>query len=167
MLVISDTPDAGGLERARRAGIATRVITWNADRALFTSDICDAVDEAGAQAIVLAGFMRILAPEAIRRFPNRIVNIHPALLPAFPGAHAVKESLAYGVKVTGVTVHFVDEQVDHGPIISQETVRVEEDDNEATLHDRIQAIEHRLYPEAVRSLAAGRLQVEGRRVRWI
>lgn len=168
VLVVADTAAAGGLERARAAGIPTAVVDWkaHASRADFTEAVCDAVVGAGAGAMVLAGFMRILTAEAIRRFPHRIVNVHPALLPAFPGAHAVPQALAHGVKVTGVTVHLVDELVDHGPIISQEAVPVLPGDTEASLHARIQAVEHRLYPAAVAALASGRLHVEGRTVLW-
>jgi len=168
VLVLADGAAAGGLDRATKAGIPTAIVDWKAtgDRAAFTTAVCDAAAAAGAEAMVLAGFMRILTAEAIRRFPERIVNIHPALLPAFPGAHAVPQALAHGVKVTGVTVHFVDELVDHGPIISQEAVPVLPGDTEASLHARIQEVEHRLYPEAVAALAAGRLHVEGRTVIW-
>lgn len=168
VLVLSDVPDARALERAEAAGIPTAVVRWadHRDRAAFTAAVCDAVEEAGAEAMVLAGFMRILGEEAIRRFPNRILNIHPALLPAFPGVRAVEQALEHGVKVTGVTVHLVDEQVDHGPIVSQEAVPVFPDDDEDTLHARLQAVEHRLYPEAVAAFAAGRLEVRGRTVIW-
>ena len=110
--------------------------------------------------------MRVLAPVAIRRFPHRILNIHPSLLPSFPGSRAVEEALAHGVKVTGVTVHFVDEQVDHGPIIAQQAVAVLEGDTPDTLHSRIQVEEHRLYPEAVAAFARHRLRVDGRSVIW-
>jgi len=116
--------------------------------------------------VVLAGFMRILTSSFIDRFPQRILNIHPSLLPAFPGAHAVENALEHGVRVTGVTVHFVDEKVDHGPIVAQVPVAVEEDDTVESLHARIQAEEHRIYPEVVQALVTGRLSVEGRRVRW-
>lgn len=168
VLVVTDRPGVKALDRAAAAGIPTAVIAWrdHADRKQFTSAVCDVVEAAGAEAMVLAGFMRILAPEAIRRFPDRILNIHPALLPAFPGAHAVEMALEHGVKVTGVTVHFVDEEVDHGPIISQEALGVEVDDTPESLHGRIQEVEHRLYPEAVRALAEGRLEVKGRAVIW-
>ncbi len=168
VLVLSDTPSAGGLDRARAAGIPTSVVEWKAypGREAFTTAVCEEVEEAGGEAMVLAGFMRILTAEAIRRFPNRIVNVHPALLPAFSGAHAVPQALAHGVKLTGVTVHLVDELVDHGPIISQEAVPVLPGDTEESLHARIQAVEHRLYPEAVAALASGRLHVEARTVVW-
>jgi phosphoribosylglycinamide formyltransferase-1 len=112
--------------------------------------------------VCLAGFMRILAPNFVKAFENRILNIHPALLPAFPGAHAVAEALAWGVKVTGTTVHLVDEEVDHGPVVLQRAVAVEPGDTEETLHERIKAAEHALYPEAIRLFAAGRLKIEGR-----
>lgn len=165
VLVVSDRADAGGLARARAAGIPTAVVPWAGDRDDFTARVCDELATAGVEAVVLAGFMRILGPEAVRRFPDRIVNIHPSLLPAFPGAHAVHDALAHGVAVSGVTVHFVDEQVDHGPIITQVTVPVEPDDTVDTLHARIQALEHVVYPEVVADLVAGRIRVEGRHVR--
>jgi phosphoribosylglycinamide formyltransferase-1 len=108
--------------------------------------------------------MRILTPVMVRAFWGRLLNVHPALLPAFPGAHAVRDALAWGVRITGVTVHLVDEEVDHGPIVLQEAVPVLDADDEATLHARIREAEHRIYPEAVRVLLEGRLRVEGRRV---
>lgn len=167
-VVISDVPDAGGLDRAKDAGTPSRVVRWSdhANRDSFTTAICDVADEFSVDGLVLAGFMRILAPEAIDRFPNRIINIHPSLLPSFPGAHAVPQALAYGVALTGVTVHFVDREVDHGPIIAQESVTVEAGDDEATLHRRIQEVEHRLLPEVVAAFAAGELDVDGRNVVW-
>lgn len=164
--VISDNPHAGGLDKARQAGIESRVVRWSdfASRDAFTAGICVAADDVGADALVLAGFMRVLGREAVERF--EILNIHPALCPSFPGARAVEEALDYGVKVTGVTVHFVDEFVDHGPIIAQEPVRVEPGDTAATLHERIRKVEHRLYPEVVKAFANGRLARTGRTVRW-
>ncbi|UCG40257.1 MAG: phosphoribosylglycinamide formyltransferase [Acidimicrobiia bacterium] len=168
VLVLSDKADAYGLERARGAGIPAAVVRWadHADRAAFTTAVCDAIQGAGAEAVVLAGFMRILSAEAVERFPLRILNIHPSLLPSFPGAHAVEDSLAHGAKVTGVTVHFVDEQVDHGPVIAQRPVLIEEGDDADSLHARIQQVEHQLYPEVVAAFAAGRITVEGRTVHW-
>lgn len=115
--------------------------------------------------VCLAGFMRILTPPMVRAFHGRMLNVHPSLLPAFPGAHAPRDALAWGAKVSGATVHFVDEEVDRGPIVLQEAVPVLEGDEEATLHDRIKEVEHRLYPLAVRLWLEGRLEVEGRRVR--
>lgn len=166
VVVLSDRPGCRALERAEAAGIPVSVCPWPGDRARFTSAICDRVVAAGAEAMVLAGFMRILGPEAIQRFPGRIVNIHPSLLPAFPGAHAVDAALEHGVKVTGVTVHFVDEKVDHGPIIAQVPVGVRSDDDRASLHARLQAEEHRLLPAVVAGLARGEIEVRGRRVDW-
>lgn len=165
-VVISDRHGAGGLERAEAAGIATRVVAWSdhPDRTSFTEAVCDAANAFKVDALVLAGFMRILSPSAVQRFPNAIINVHPALLPAFPGANAVPEALAHGVTVTGVTVHFVDEEVDHGPIIAQEAVAVLPDDDAVSLHARIRAIEHRLVPEVVDALGRGRISVAGRRV---
>lgn len=165
-LVVSDRPGVAALLRAERARIPARVVAWEGDRGDFTRRICESVQEAGVEAMVLAGFMRILGPEAIRRFPGRILNIHPSLLPAFPGADAVSRALEHGVRVTGVTVHFVDEEVDHGPIIAQVPVPVTEADDGASLHARIQTEEHRLYPQVVDALAAGALKIEGRRVSW-
>ena len=168
VVVISDRPAVKSLERARSAGIPAVVVDWDGhpDRGSFSAAICDEAERHGARALVLAGFMRILAPEAMRRFPDRIINVHPALLPAFPGAHAVPQALEHGVKVTGVTVHFVDEQVDHGPIIVQEPVAVLPDDDEATLHARLQEVEHRLFPQVVDALGRGSLHVDGRHVSW-
>lgn len=165
-VVVSDRPDARGLERAAAAGIPTEVVAWadHPDRAAFTDAIVAIARRYDVEGIVLAGFMRILAPSAIAAFPDAIINVHPALLPAFPGARAVQSALDHGVSVTGVTVHFVDEQVDHGPIIAQEPVPVLPDDDEASLHARIQAVEHRLYPEVVAAFARGELVVDGRRV---
>ena len=130
----------------------------------FSAALADLVEETGAKGVVLAGFMRVLGPSFVRRFPNRILNIHPSLLPAFPGAHAVKDALGHGVKVSGVTVHFVDEKVDNGPIITQIPVEVRPDDTVETLHARIQVEEHRIYPEVVTEFVEGRIEVVGRKV---
>lgn len=163
-VVISDRKGIQALQRAGAAGVPTEVVEWAAasDRAAFTADVCDTAERYGARALVLAGFMRILSPVAIERFPHRILNTHPALLPAFPGAHAVPQALAYGVKLSGVTIHFVDEEVDHGPIVHQEAVPVEPGDDEASLQARIQAVEHRIYPDVIDAFARGELEVEGR-----
>lgn len=168
VVVITDRDGVGALDHARAAGIPTRVVAWRdfADRESFTTALCDAAEGAGAAALVLAGFMRILTGSAIARFPNRILNTHPSLLPAFPGAHAVADALAYGARCTGVTIHFVDEQMDHGPIIYQEAVAVREGDDVASLTAQIQAIEHSVYPRVVDALAAGNLNITGRRVTW-
>lgn len=167
-LLIADRPDVGALTRAEAAGIPSQLIKYGqfADRDSFSRAAIAAAEESGAESLVLAGFMRILAPVAVRRYRNRILNIHPSLLPAFPGAHAVAQALAHGVKVTGVTVHFVDEEVDHGPIIAQRPVPVLPGDTEETLHERIQVEEHKIYPEVVSAFAAGRVRVSGREVIW-
>ena len=165
--VVSDQPDARALQRATAANVPSRVVEWgdHADRNEFTDAICAAAGEFDPDYIVLAGFMRVLGPSAVVHFPNRIINIHPSLLPAFPGAHGVRDALAYGAKVTGVTVHFVDEHLDHGPIIAQEALAVMPGDDEATLHSRIQVIEHRLLPEVVTRLAGGEFEISGRIVK--
>jgi phosphoribosylglycinamide formyltransferase 1 len=165
VLVAADRPEAFGLERARRAGIDTAVVRPgdHPDRPAFDLALRDRVAAARPDVVCLAGFMRILGPGFVRAFPDRIVNTHPSLLPAFRGAHAVRDALAYGVKLTGCTVHLVDEQVDHGPVLFQAAVPVEPGDDEDRLHERIKATEHRLLPEAVRLLAEGRVRVEGRR----
>lgn len=168
VLVITDRPEVMALGRAAAAGIPTRVIEYSdfGGRAAFSTAVADEVEAAGAEAMVLAGFMRILSPEAVVRFRHRIINIHPSLLPSFKGAHAVAQALAHGVKVTGVTVHFVDEEVDHGPIIAQRPVPVGVDDDERSLHERIQVEEHKLYPEVVSAFARGQISVSGREVIW-
>ena len=167
-VVLSDRPGVKGLDRAAEAGVETEVVPWSRfdSRSDFTAALCDAAQAYGAQALVLAGFMRVLTPNAIERFPDAIINVHPALLPAFPGAHAVEDAIRYGVTVTGVTVHFVDEQVDHGPIILQEAVAVYPRDDVESLHARIQSVEHRVLPVAVAAYARGILTVQGRYVRW-
>lgn len=167
-VVAADRPDASGLVRAAMAGIPTVVIDWKSfeNRDDFTKAVCDAASQYRARALVLAGFMRILTSQAIRRFPDAIINVHPALLPSFPGARAVEQALDYGVTQTGVTVHFVDEQVDHGPIIMQRPVPVHIGDNAETLHARIQDVEHELLPEVVEAFARGDLRVDGRHVTW-
>jgi phosphoribosylglycinamide formyltransferase-1 len=168
VLVLSDRLGIQALERAERAGVPTEVVDWSdfSDRATFTDAVVSAVKAAGAEALVLAGFMRILGPAAVEAFPNRIVNTHPALLPAFRGAYAVEQALAAGVKVTGVTVHFVDEEVDHGPIIAQQTVPVYSHDTLEVLQERIQVVEHMLFPDVVKAMANGELTVEGNHVTW-
>lgn len=167
-MVVSDKAEAGALVRATDAGIETAVVGWrdHSDRDGFSSAVADLVDESGAKGVVLAGFMRVLSSSFIERFSNRILNIHPSLLPSFPGMNAVENALEHGVKVTGVTVHFVDEMVDHGPVIAQRSVPVEPDDTVESLHARIQVEEHDLYPTVVRALVRGDLTVDGRKVAW-
>ena len=165
-VVISDLASCRALERARDASIPTVVVPYQSDRGQFTTKVCDSAESFGAKALVLAGFMRILGPEAVARFPNRILNIHPSLLPAFPGVDAVQQALRAGVKLTGVTVHFVDEKVDHGPIIAQRAVPVLPGDDEKSLHVRIQKEEHDLYPRVVRAFTDGLLSLDNGMVIW-
>jgi formyltetrahydrofolate-dependent phosphoribosylglycinamide formyltransferase len=161
--VLSDRADATALQRARAHGITADAVELRGDRASWEADLRARVADREPDLVVLAGFMRILSAEFVHRWPT--MNVHPSLLPAFPGAHAVEDALAWGVKVAGVTVHFVDEQVDHGPIIAQEAVEVRADDTVATLHARMQQVEHRLLPGAVRAFCADRLHRDGRHVR--
>jgi len=165
-LVVSDKKDAFALTRARRAGIKTLFLDPKAykDRRAYDAALLRHLKAQKAEVVVLAGFMRILSPLFVRAYKNRILNIHPALLPAFPGACAIKDAFRYGVAVTGVTVHFVDEEVDHGPIIAQEPVRVFAADTEESLEEKIHRVEHRIYPEAIKKVLSGGLVVKGRRV---
>ena len=166
VVVISDVEDAGILDRARERNLPAEFIPPGKFRTKLDEDAEQAfvkrLAEAQVDLIVLAGFMRILKGEFLRAFANRVVNIHPSLLPAFPGLEAWKQALDYGVKVTGCTVHFVDQGIDSGPILGQETVPVLTDDTAATLHERVQLAERRLYPQVVRALAEDRVTVKGR-----
>jgi phosphoribosylglycinamide formyltransferase 1 len=167
VVVGSDRPDAAGLGFARERAIPTVVqrLHDHADRPTWERALrCD-LEAHEPDLIVLAGFMKILTAESLDRWPGRVVNTHPSLLPAFRGAHAVREALDHGVKVTGSTVHLVDELVDHGPIVAQRPVDVLPDDTEDTLHERIKAVEHELFPACVKLLCHGRLAVDGRHVR--
>jgi phosphoribosylglycinamide formyltransferase-1 len=165
--VLSDDPTAGGLDVARAAGVATAVVRPAdfPDRAAWDLALANAVGVFGPTLVVSAGFMRILGASFLARFAGRVVNTHPALLPAFPGAHGVRDALAYGVRVTGCTVHLVDEGVDTGPIIAQRAVEVLDDDDEASLHERIKTVERALLVDVVGRIARGDLTVERRRVR--
>lgn len=165
-LVVSDRPGAMALERAARAGVEAVVVDrrrYNS-REAFEEALGEALAARGVELVLLAGFMRILGPSLVRAYRNRMMNIHPSLLPAFPGLDAQRQALEHGVKVAGCTVHFVDEGVDSGPIILQAAVPVLEDDTVESLAARILAEEHRIYPEAVQLYAEGRLEVRGRRV---
>ena len=168
-IVMADFPDAKILDRARSAGIPCRYLDcapWKTKLEGPAEDLCiDILKQAGVDTVVLAGFMRIVKPKLLAAFPNRVLNIHPALLPAFPGVHSWKQALDYGCKVAGVTVHFVDAGTDSGPIIVQKAVPVLEGDTPESLHARIQVQEHVAYPEALRIIASGAYSVEGRRVR--
>lgn len=167
-IVLADFPDAKILDRARNHGIACEYLDcspWKTKLEGDAEDRCiDILKSAGVDTVVLAGFMRIVKPKLLAAFPNRVLNIHPALLPAFPGVHGWTQALDYGCKVAGVTVHFVDAGTDSGPIIVQRAVEVKEDDTPESLHARIQVQEHIAYPEALRIIAAGSYQIEGRRV---
>ena len=166
-LVLSDRADAYALIRARRAGIPAEHLAPSAfaSRAAYDAALLRRLVRADIQLVCLAGFMRIVSPSIVRRFRRRLLNIHPALLPAFKGAHAVRDALAYGVKVTGVTVHFVDNGVDTGPIILQAAVPLTGRERAATVLARLHRLEHRLYPAAVRLVLAGKTRLVGRRVR--
>jgi phosphoribosylglycinamide formyltransferase-1 len=169
VLALSDRADAGALDRARDRSVEAVHVdpAAFADRAAFDRAVLKNLRERDIDIVALAGFMRILGSELVGAFRGRILNVHPALLPAFPGARAVADALDWGVKVTGVTVHLVDEEVDHGPVVFQEAIEVLPDDDWDALETRVHEVEHRLLPAAVKALAAGRLVVEGRIVRML
>jgi phosphoribosylglycinamide formyltransferase-1 len=165
-LVVSDKKNAFALTRARRAGIKTLFLDPKdyQGRRAYDAALVRYLKAQKVELVVLAGFMRILSPVFVQAFRNRILNIHPALLPAFPGERAIKDAFAHGVKATGVTVHFVDEEVDHGPIIAQEPVCVLATDTAESLEEKIHKVEHRIYPEAIKKVLSGGLVLKGRRV---
>ena len=165
-VVISDRRKAYALTRAKEAGIPTSVVRVRdfPDRDAFDAKISEILDRCEVELIVLAGFMKLFQPAFVRKYRNHIINIHPSLLPAFPGAHSVPDTLAYGAKVSGVTVFFIDEGIDTGPIIAQTSVPVFDDDDEESLFKRIHIEEHKLYPQVVRWYAAGALEIVGRKV---
>lgn len=168
-VVVCNVPGAFALERAQRAGIETELVDHKdpafRDRAAFDARIIEVLRAHRVDVVCLAGFMRLIGTPLLEAFPHRVLNIHPSLLPAFPGLHGARQALAHGVKVTGCTVHFVDPGLDSGPIIAQAAVPVLPDDDEKTLAARILAEEHRLYPMAVRWLCEDRLEISGRTVR--
>jgi phosphoribosylglycinamide formyltransferase 1 len=164
-VVISNREGAPGIERARARGIETRVIpSKGLEREAYDRQVVAALREKQVDLVCLAGFMRLLSPYFVAAFPNRILNIHPSLLPAFPGLEAQRQALEYGVKRSGCTVHIVDENLDAGPIVTQAVVPVLDDDTLETLANRILKEEHRIYSEAVRLVLEGRFRIEGRRV---
>jgi len=164
-VVISNRPEAPGLVAARRRGLnAVSLPSRGLDREIYDRMLADELQKNAVDLVCLAGFMRLLSAGFIRHFPNRILNIHPSLLPAFPGLDAQHQALEHGVKLAGCTAHFVDEQLDAGPIIVQAAVPVRDDDTVETLSARILAEEHRIYSEAIRIVLSGRYSVEGRRV---
>jgi phosphoribosylglycinamide formyltransferase 1 len=165
-VVVSNKPGVAALARAAAAGVPAEVVPHaGIERGAFEAQLLQVLAARGVEAVVLAGFMRILTAHFLDRFPMRVINTHPSLLPAFPGTDAPAQALAYGVKLAGVSVHFVDHGVDTGPIIAQAAVAVDDDDTPHTLHARIQREEHRLLPIVVQRLAAGQLSCQGRHVR--
>jgi phosphoribosylglycinamide formyltransferase-1 len=166
-LLVCDNPGVAAIGRARRAGIKVALIKRNdfASKQEFEAAIIRHLEENKIDLIALAGFMRVLSPEFVQRFKARILNIHPSLLPSFKGEEGIKDAFEYGVKVTGVTVHFVDEEMDHGPIILQKEIKIEETDTLESLESRIHKVEHKLYPEALKLFVEGRLSIEGRKVK--
>jgi phosphoribosylglycinamide formyltransferase-1 len=169
-VVLSDVESAGILQHARDRGLRAELVAPGKFRTKLDEEAernyIQKLQEARVDLIVLAGFMRILKGDFLRAFHQRVVNIHPSLLPAFPGLEAWKQALEHGVKVTGCTVHFVDQGVDSGPIIAQETVPVLDGDTSGTLHERIQQAERRIYPRAITGLARGEIQINGRQTLW-
>ncbi len=166
-LLVCDNPKARVIGKAKRAGVRVALVERQdfSSQSDFENKIIGYLEEAQVELIVLAGFMRMLSAYFVSRFRNKIVNIHPALLPSFKGEQGIKDALDYGVKVTGVSVHFVDEEMDHGPIILQSAIKIEEDDTLESLEAKIHKIEHQLYPEAIGLVLEGKLKSEGRRVR--
>ncbi len=166
-LVVSDRPGVKALDRARTADVPIAVIEPQRfpDRKAFDRAVLAELEQRGIEALVSAGFMRLLGPAVLDRYGGRWLNVHPSLLPAFPGMHGVRDALEHGVKVTGVTVFLVDAGIDTGPIVVQESLQVLEDDDWDSLEARVHEIEHRLLPAAVRALVGGRIHVEGRRAR--
>lgn len=168
-VVISDIGDAFALERARKHGINAVHIDPGifASKDSYEAEVLKVLDSYNVQLVLLAGYMKILGKALLNAYNSRILNIHPALLPAFPGLHAQEQALKYGVKVAGCTVHFVDEKLDGGPIIIQKCVEVKEDDTTQTLAERILEQEHKIYPEAIKLFAENKLRIEGRKVKII
>jgi phosphoribosylglycinamide formyltransferase-1 len=165
-VVISNKPDAGGLETARGLGLTALAIpSKGKEREQHDREVVEALEQHHVDLICLAGYMRLLSPGFVQQFPQRILNIHPSLLPAFPGLEAQEQAFAYGVKLAGCTVHFVDEELDHGPIVVQKAVPVLDSDDEHTLAQRILEQEHVAYPEAINLVLEGRFKITGRRFR--
>ena len=166
VVVISNRPDAKGIASAKDLGCETRILDHRAysSREAHEEDVIAAIEKAGADFVILAGYMRLLSEGFVAAFPNRILNIHPALLPSFPGVDAQARALDHGVKITGCTVHFVDAGLDSGPIILQRVVEVRDDDTAESLAERILEQEHIAYPEAIRRVCTERFRIEGRRV---
>ena len=166
-LVVSDTPGCYALKRAENSGVKTVVVERKNYKAKkdFEAEIINVLKKEGIGLIVLAGYMRMLSEDFIRAYENKILNIHPALLPSFKGTHGIRDAFEYGAKITGPTVHFVTKDMDAGPIILQSPVKVTEDDTEETLAGAIHEEEHKIYPRAIQLFVDGKLKIEGRRVR--
>jgi len=166
-LVVSDNPKAFALKRARKAGIKTFYLDPKLfkTREAYDSAVIAEIENYDIELIVLAGFMRILSGHFVKKYSGSVMNVHPSLLPAFKGTHGIKDAFLYGVKVTGVTVHFVDDKLDHGPVILQEPVEVEKKDTLVTLEKKIHKTEHKLYPIAIKLFVSGKLRVKGRIVK--
>ncbi|MFC1674453.1 phosphoribosylglycinamide formyltransferase [Candidatus Omnitrophota bacterium] len=166
-LLVCDNPKAQVIGRAKRAGVKVVLVERNdfSGKDEFEEKIIQHLMENRIDLIVMAGFMRILGPKLVSAYKDKILNIHPAILPSFKGEHGIKDAFDYGTKVTGVTVHFVDEEMDHGPIILQAALKIEEDDTLETLEARIHKLEHKIYPEAISLFLEGRLKIEARRVK--
>jgi len=165
-LLVCDNPGAPVISKAKRAGVKVVLVKREdfSSKSDFENKIIQHLEENKIDLIVMAGFMRMLGPELVNRYKFRIINIHPALLPSFKGSHGIKDAFDYGAKVTGVTVHFVDEKMDHGPIILQKEVEIGEDDTVESLEANIHKTEHRLYPQAIFLFVEGKLRIEGRKV---
>jgi phosphoribosylglycinamide formyltransferase-1 len=171
-VVISNNPDAIGLKIAQKMGVRTEIVEskgftgnrWDYDKKIIQVLSKHGVTEKNGL-VCLAGFMRIISPEFIRKYKNRMLNIHPAILPSFPGLHAQRQAIEYGARYSGCTVHFVDEGIDTGPVILQAVVRVEDDDTVETLSKRILAKEHKIYPQAVKLFAEGKIKISGRKTK--
>lgn len=166
VLVFSNKTDAYALERARNHNIPSRVIDHTVfnSREDFDAEIIKVLEPYNLDLVILAGYMRILSSDFVRAYKGRIINIHPALLPSFPGINSAKQALEYGVKFTGVTVHYVDEGVDTGPIILQSIVQIDDQETEESLLNKIHTVEHKIYPEAIELVSSGKVEVIGRRV---
>jgi len=165
-IVISDNRDAFALKRAKQNNIETQYVDFKSfkNREDYDKEIIKILEEKKIDLVVLAGYMRIISPYFIKMYKNKIMNIHPALLPSFPGLHAQRQAVGYGVKISGCTVHFVDEGVDSGPVILQKAVEVKDDDTEESLAERILKEEHQIYPKAIQLFSEGRLIIKGRRI---
>jgi len=166
-LLVTDNPEAFSIERAKRHGIAYLIMSPGnyGSRDEYFRDIASELKKRGIELVILAGFMRIVGKPLLDAYPNRVMNIHPALLPSFPGLHGQKQANDYGVKISGCTVHFVDEGMDTGPIIIQAAVPVKDDDTEETLSGRILDLEHKIFPEAIKIFSEGRIEIYGRKVK--